>query len=79
MSSRVWVKVISAELHEGRGNSIFKHWIQLGNEWELTLENGKKVMYPVRYKPQKGYVKRGWMHRRSSEDALPPPKKILSR
>lgn len=59
------------------GVSIFNPSLALGNKWELTLEDGRHIEYPVRYKPQSGRIRKGWYNRRSYEDALPPPKKVL--
>lgn len=76
--NRVWLKVVKARMEEAGGVSIFNPYLTLGNIWELTLEDGRVVHRRPRYKPlPKGSYRRGWQHRRSSEDALPPPKRVL--
>jgi hypothetical protein len=73
--NKTWMKVVNAELIHAAGNSLSKEWLPLGNVWELTLEDGRVIMYPVRYTKKAG-GKRGWLRRRSYEDALPAPKKV---
>lgn len=62
--------------HRG-GQTIFKNFsIQW---WDLELECGHTVERNVRYKPQKGRVRRGWSlihHPRRPSDALGPPKRV---
>ncbi len=73
---KVWRRVVSATIRKC-GKSLLNPYLENGNKWELELEDGRIINYPVRYTPQKGYINRGWTHRRSVDDALPAPKRVL--
>lgn len=80
MKKRTWIAVVSAKINESHGRSLVNTWVELGNVWELVLEDGREITYPVRYKKQDipgNQKRRGWTHRRYAEDALPPPKRVL--
>lgn len=82
MAKRMWRKVIKSDLQLGCGKSIFPPYLPLGNVWELELECGHTIYRQPRYKPLEGdmralYRRGGWFYRRSSDDALPAPKRVI--
>lgn len=77
---RVWRKVTESTLEYASGCSIFPPYLPLGNLWTLKLECGHTVERACRYtKHDSKHMSRGrgYWHRRSYEDALPAPKKVI--
>lgn len=68
--------VIKATLIEAAGRSLHRPHLLLGNKWELQLACGHTVYRRVRYVGRAG-ERRGWLVRRSSEDALPAPRRVV--
>lgn len=75
------VKVVKASFHEAGANSIFKHWVELGSWWALTLECGCETDRGVRFKSPR--ARHSWQRRHdfgndgpdgNPSNLKPPPK-----